>query len=152
MSELKDTQNEDDDRQIAIDRVGVKALKLPLVVKDKGGDEQPTVATVALAVDLPHHCKGTHMSRFVEALNAHGNCLSVHDMAGLPGELLKRLDAQRTHVEFLFPFFKSKSAPVTGNEGVMDYEVRFEIEAEKGGVTDFIVTVMVPVATLCPCS
>jgi GTP cyclohydrolase I len=152
MSELKDTQNEHDDRQIAIDRVGVKALKFPLVVKDKGGDEQRTVATVALAVDLPHHYKGTHMSRFVEVLNAHGNCLSVHDMAGLPGALLERLDAQRAHVEFLFPFFKSKPAPVTGNEGMMDYEVRFEIEAEKDGDTDFIVTVMVPVATLCPCS
>ena len=34
----------------------------------------------------------------------------------------------------------------------MDYEVIFEVEAKKGGSVDFVVTVMVPVATLCPCS
>ncbi len=152
MSELKDTQNELDDRQIAIDRVGVKQLKFPIMVKDKGGAEQRTVATVALAVDLPHHYKGTHMSRFVEVLNAHGSCLSVQEMAALPKELLKRLDAQKSHVEFQFPFFRSKPAPVTGRAGMMDYEVIFEVEGEKDGENDFIVTVMVPVATLCPCS
>ncbi|MDB4618522.1 GTP cyclohydrolase FolE2 [Akkermansiaceae bacterium] len=152
MSELKDTQNERDDRQIAIDRVGVKSLRFPLKVKDKSGSEQHTVATVALAVDLPHHFKGTHMSRFVEVLNAHGNCLSVRDMAGLPTALLEKLEAQKAHVEFEFPFFLSKPAPVTEKAGVMDYQVKFEIEAEKDGETDFILTVMVPVATLCPCS
>jgi GTP cyclohydrolase I len=152
MSELKDTQNEHDDREIAIDRVGVKQLRFPLMVKDKSGAEQHTVATVSLAVALPHQYKGTHMSRFVEVLNAHGNCLSVRDMAGLPAALLERLQAQRAHVEFEFPFFLSKEAPITGKQGVMDYQVKFEIEAEKNGATDFVVTVMVPVATLCPCS
>jgi len=152
MSELSDTQNERDDRKIAIDRVGVKALRFPLMVKDKSGDEQHTVATVALAVDLPHHFKGTHMSRFVEVLNAHGNSLSVRDMAGLPAALLERLEAKRAHVEFEFPYFISKPAPVTGQAGMMDYQIKFDIDAEKNGTTVFIVTVMVPVATLCPCS
>ncbi|MDB4421380.1 GTP cyclohydrolase FolE2 [Akkermansiaceae bacterium] len=152
MIELKDTQNERDDRQIAIDRVGVKALRFPLMVKDKSGAKQHTVATVALAVDLPHQYKGTHMSRFVEVLNSHGNCLSVCDMAGLPAALLEKLEAQRAHVEFEFPYFISKPAPITGQAGMMDYQVKFDIDAEKDGETIFIVTVMVPVATLCPCS
>lgn len=152
MKELKDTQNERDDRNLAIDRVGVKGLRFPVEVRDKGGSVQRTVATCALAVDLPEHYKGTHMSRFVEALNAHGGCLDVQSMAGLPQELLERLDARKAHVEFEFPFFRSKAAPVTGLPGMMDYEVRFEVEAEKDGPVDFVVTVMVPVATLCPCS
>jgi GTP cyclohydrolase IB len=152
MQELTDTQNEPDDRNIAIDRVGVKALRFPVEVRDKDGQVQRTVATVALAVDLPHQYKGTHMSRFVEVLNAHGNCLDVRSMAGLPRELLERLDARRAHVELQFPFFRSKAAPVTGKTGLVDYEVRFEVEAEKDGGVDFVVTVIVPVATLCPCS
>lgn len=152
MQELTDTQNEPDDRRIAIDRVGVKALRFPVEVRDKDGEVQRTVATVALAVDLPHHYKGTHMSRFVETLNAHGKCLDVRSMAALPRELLGRLDAQRAHVELQFPFFRSKKAPVTGKAGLVDYEVRFEVEAEKDGAVDFVVTVLVPVATLCPCS
>lgn len=152
MSELKDTQNEWDDRGIAIDRVGVKQLRFPLMVDDKGGAKQHTVATVALSVDLPHRYKGTHMSRFVEVLNDHGNCLSVQDMAALPTALLEKLEAQRAYIEFEFPFFLCKPAPVSQKVGMMDYQVKFEIDAEKGGDTDFIVTVMVPVATLCPCS
>jgi GTP cyclohydrolase I len=152
MQELTDTQNEPDDRNIAIDRVGVKALRFPVEVCDKGGEVQKTVAMVSLAVDLPSHFKGTHMSRFVEVLNAHGNCLDVRSMAGLPRELLERLEAHRAHVEFQFPFFRSKEAPVTKKVGLVDYEVRFEVEADKDGGVDFVVTVMVPVATLCPCS
>lgn len=152
MQELTDTQNEPDDRNIAIDRVGVKALRFPVEVVDKGGEVQRTVATVALAVDLPHHYKGTHMSRFVETLNAQGTSLDVRSMAGLPRELLARLDARRAHVELQFPFFRAKKAPVTGKVGLVDYEVRFEVEAEKDGGVDFVVTVIVPVATLCPCS
>ncbi|NNC88319.1 MAG: GTP cyclohydrolase I FolE2 [Akkermansiaceae bacterium] len=152
MRELKDTQNERDDRNIPIDRVGVKQLRFPVEVRDKGGTVQRTVSTVSLAVDLPHHYKGTHMSRFVEVLNSHGSCLDVRSMAALPRELLDRLDAQRAHAEIQFAFFRSKAAPVTGKEGLVDYEVRFEVEAEKGGEVDFVVTVMVPVTTLCPCS
>lgn len=152
MSELKDTQNERDERNIPIERVGVKSLRYPVTVRNQDGSDQHTVATVAMAVDLPHHYKGTHMSRFVEVLNSHGQCLDVRHMSGLPQELLKRLEAQRAHVELSFPFFRSKPAPVTKKEGMMDYEVRFEVEAASEGKVDFIITVMVPVATLCPCS
>lgn len=152
MRELKDTQNEPDDRCLPIDRVGVKNLRFPVEVRDKGGAMQRTVAMVALAVDLPHHFKGTHMSRFVEVLNAHGGCLDVRTIAVLPRELLGRLDARRAHVEFRFPFFRGKEAPVTGKPGLVDYDVSFELEAEQGGRLDFVLTVVVPVATLCPCS
>lgn len=152
MKELTDTQSELDDRKIAIDRVGVKALKFPLEVRNKDGSTQRTVATTALAVDLPHHFKGTHMSRFVEVLNSHGNCLDVREMTAIPEELLGRLEARKAHVEFRFPFFRSKPAPVTGMSGVMDYEVVFEAESDIEGNHDFMLTVIVPVATLCPCS
>ena len=95
MKELKDTQNERDDRNLAIDRVGVKGLRFPVEVRDKNGSAQRTVATVALAVDLPHHYKGTHMSRFVQVLHSHGTELTVANAAAIPHELLSRLDARR---------------------------------------------------------
>ena len=110
LQELKDTQNERDDRNIAIDRVGVKALRFPVEVREKQGGSQRTVATTSLAVHLPEHFKGTHMSRFVEVLNSHGNCLDVREMKKVPEELLGRLEASRAHVEFQFPFFRTKPA------------------------------------------
>lgn len=151
MHELKDTQNERDHRRIAIDRVGVKDLRYPIQVRDKAGSIQSTVATVSLAVDLPHHYKGTHMSRFIEVLNSHGPVLDVHSISGIPRELLERLNAQRAHIEFRFPFFLMKKAPVSKAGGLMDYEVIFEIDATRES-QDFILTVLVPVTTLCPCS
>ncbi|MEM7011733.1 MAG: GTP cyclohydrolase FolE2 [Verrucomicrobiota bacterium] len=152
MQELTDTQNEPDHRNIAINRVGVKDLRFPVAIRDKEHDVQHTVATVSLAVDLPKEFKGTHMSRFVEVLNAHGPELDVRTIDKIPLELLARLKARRSHIEFAFPYFLRKPAPVTEKEGLVDYEAVFELEAEEGEVVDFVLTVKVPVTTLCPCS
>jgi GTP cyclohydrolase I len=54
-------------------------------------------------------------------------------------------------VDFEFPFFIEKAAPVTGKPGLVDYNVRFSATLQRG-VFDFVTTVIVPVATLCPCS
>jgi len=151
MSDLKDTQSERDDRQLPIDRVGVRSLRFPLRIRDRDSALQHTVATVSLAVDLPHHYKGTHMSRFVEVLHAHGSELTVATIAGMPMELIKKLHADKAHVEFRFPYFRAKKAPVSGAEGLLDYGVVFEVNADKDS-SDFVLTVEVPVTTLCPCS
>ncbi|MFM7605469.1 MAG: GTP cyclohydrolase FolE2 [Prosthecobacter sp.] len=151
MSALTDTQSERDDRQLPIDRVGVRSLRFPLRIRDRDSSLQHTVATVSLAVDLPHHYKGTHMSRFVEVLHAHGTELTVATIAGMPIELIKKLHADKAHVEFRFPYFRTKKAPVSGSEGLVDYGVIFEVNANKDS-SDFILTVEVPVTTLCPCS
>ena len=148
---LKDTQNEPDDRRIAIDRVGVRALRYPMQVRDKARAVQHTIATAALTVDLPHHFKGTHMSRFVEVLNEFGPELHVDNIHAILRELTARLASESAHVDFEFPFFLAKSAPVTAAVGLMDYIARFSATLEKGAV-DFVVTAIVPVTTLCPCS
>jgi GTP cyclohydrolase I len=149
--ELKDTQNEKDHRRIAIDRVGVKNLRYPITVLDKAHRTQNTIATVSLTVDLPHHYKGTHMSRFIEALNEYGPVFHIDKIQKLATGLLERLDAQQAHVDFEFPFFLEKKAPVTGAVGLMDYSVGFSAGLQKGEL-DFVLTVVVPVTTLCPCS
>ena len=151
MPTLKDTQNERDERCIAIDRVGVKDVRFPLRIRDRDQATQHTVATVNMAVDLPHHYKGTHMSRFIEVLHAHGRELTVAGIAAMPRELLTRLHARKAHVEMRFPYFRAKRAPVSKAEGLVDYGVIFEVNAEEDSI-DYVVTVEVPVTTLCPCS
>jgi GTP cyclohydrolase I len=151
MSALQDTQSELDDRRLPIDRVGVRSLRFPMRIRDRDAAVQHTVATVSLAVDLPHQFKGTHMSRFVEILHAHGTELTVSNIVAMPRELMKKLHADKAHVEMRFPYFRAKKAPVSGAEGLLDYGVIFEVNAD-AGKTDFVLTVEVPVATLCPCS
>ena len=151
LTHLKDTQNEPDHRNIAIDRVGVKNLRYPMRIRDKAHAEQHTIASVALTVDLPERFKGTHMSRFVEALNACGSELHIDRVRDLLEMLAERLHAECAHVDFAGPYFMEKAAPVSGIKGLIDYNVRFNATL-KQGVFDFVTTVIVPVATLCPCS
>ena len=148
---LSDTQAQRDERRIPIDRVGVRALRYPMQIRDKARETQHTIATTTLTVDLPHQFKGTHMSRFVEVLNEFGPELHVDNIHTILRELTARLHSVSAHVDFEFPFFLTKRAPVTRAQGLMDYTARFSATLEKG-VVDFIVTVIVPVTTLCPCS
>lgn len=148
---LHDTQSQRDHRQIAIDRVGVKNLRYPVRVLDKAHEAQSTIATVQMTVDLPHHHKGTHMSRFVEVLNAHGPVIEVKTIPRMLRELRQRLNSRAAHLTFEFPYFLEKPAPVSGAKGLMDYTVIFDANLH-GERLDFVTTAIVPVTTLCPCS
>ena len=148
---LKDTQSEPDDRRMPIDRVGVKGLRYPVQVRDKDHTIQNTVAMVQLTVDLPHHFKGTHMSRFIEVLASHGPVIHVGNIRDILAETASRLESRCAHLDIEFPFFLEKKAPVTGSPGLMDYLVRFEATLEVDKL-DFVVTATIPVTTLCPCS
>jgi GTP cyclohydrolase I len=148
---LQDKQNERDHRQLRIDKVGVRGLRFPIVIRDKAHSTQNTVATISMFVDLPQEFKGTHMSRFLEVLNAHGSMIHVENIPDILHAMQKKLHAETAHLEMEFPFFMEKKAPVTGLTGVMDYTARFEAAA-CGPDIDFVLTVMVGVTTLCPCS
>src|SRR5664280_1412740 len=80
---LYDKQSERDHRELRIDKVGVRGLRFPIQVRDKARSVQNTVATIGMFVDLPKEFKGTHMSRFVEALNAHGNVIHVENITDI---------------------------------------------------------------------
>lgn len=152
MKPLSDKQSEPDHRQLRIDKVGVRNLRFPVRVRDKNTDHlQSTVATIGLFVDLPKEFKGTHMSRFVEVLNSHGGVVHVENIPDMLRAMQKKLHANSAHLEMEFPFFLMKRAPVSGKEGVMDYQVRFDASMN-GGELDFILTVKANVTTLCPCS
>ncbi len=148
---LADCQSQPDSRQLRIDKVGVKGLHYPIEVRDKHHDTQATVAKVGLLVDLPKDFKGTHMSRFVEVLNAHGRLVHVENIGAMLRELQRKLSAEVAHIEMEFPYFMEKEAPVTGAKGLVDYQVKFDA-AVHGKELTFTVTVVVPVTTLCPCS
>jgi GTP cyclohydrolase I len=148
---LADCQSERDSRELRIDKVGVKGLLYPIEVRDRAAGTQATVARMSLLVDLPKDFKGTHMSRFVEVLNAHGRLVHVENLPLMLGELQRKLHARVAHIEMEFSYFIEKAAPVTGAKGLVDYLVKFDAAAHGKEVT-FTVSVTVPVTTLCPCS
>jgi len=148
---IEDVQNLPDIRQLAIDKVGIKAIRHPVKVKDKTGGAQHTVATFNMYVHLPHNFKGTHMSRFVEIINANEREISVENFQMILNEMANRLEAKSGHIEMTFPYFVNKSAPVSGVKSLLDYEVTF-IGEVNNGQHEIQVKVLIPVTSLCPCS
>ena len=147
---LPDVQATPDLRRIAIQQVGVRGVRYPLQVRCADG-AQPSVGTFEMTVALPPEVKGTHMSRFIEMLEAHKEPLDAQQLGHLLQHMLARLQAAEGAITVRFTYFARKAAPVSGVESLMDYEVTLRAQ-QKAGVVALTQTVQVPVTSLCPCS
>lgn len=148
---MKDVQSEPDHRNIAINKVGIKNLRYPVTVLDRDKGKQHTVAYINMYVDLPHECKGTHMSRFVELLHLFRPELSLKTFSDILTQMKSHLDAKSAHIEVTFPFFIEKHAPVSKCVGLMDYTCRL-VGSINSNKVDLVSEVRVPISSVCPCS
>ena len=147
---MKDIQSENDLRKISLDKVGIKGIRYPIIVKDKENKFQNTTGVFSIYVFLPHNFRGTHMSRFVEVLNRHSNNLSQKNLNNILDDVKKTLNSKEAHLQVDFPYFLSKNAPISKIESISSYDCSFI--ANKNDKMDFTLNVQVPVTTLCPCS
>lgn len=149
---LPDVQSTADTRRLAIQNVGVKGLRYPLQLAAANGELLNTVATLAMTVGLPPEVKGTHMSRFVELLEAQRGALSQDGLFRMFEEMLLRLEARSGRIELAFPYFIRKAAPVSGVESLLDYDATLIIDQPEGQVASLTLRVVAAVTSLCPCS
>ncbi|ADN01939.1 hypothetical protein STHERM_c09930 [Spirochaeta thermophila DSM 6192] len=146
-----DTQSAFDDRNIPIDKVGIKGLTYPVTVLDKRHRIQHTVATVNMFANLPHHFRGTHMSRFVEVFQAHYKNIQMKGFLSMLEDVRKALDAEAAFVDLSFPYFIEKEAPVSRQKSLLEYRCSY-IGELNGEHRSFFVGIEVPINTVCPCS
>jgi GTP cyclohydrolase I len=130
--------------------VGVKDIKFPVRIREKNGDLQETVASINLHADIPKRYRETCVSTFIAVLNKYQDDMSVNILGRLLAEVQNELQAEATHLEMTFPYFIEKKAPVTSTASLMEYPCRFT--GSVGKDEDFMLSVWVPVTTLCPCS
>jgi GTP cyclohydrolase IB len=147
---MSDVQNEQDNREVAIRKVGVRDLNYPVTVLDKTEGSQHTVANINMFVDLPHHYRGTHMSRFVEVLERHTVDFHPQGLEEILDDMHKSFECETAHLEISFPYFMRKKAPVSGITSLLEYKCH--ILAEKKDKLHLKLMVEVPVTNLCPCS
>src|SRR5512142_568439 len=147
---MPDMQKSRDTRNIPIGKVGVKDISYPIVVMDKNKSIQHTIARINMYVDLPHHFKGTHMSRFVEILNKYREDIALDKLEVILSTMKEKLGASNAHLEMEFPYFVEKKAPVSKAKSLMEYTCSFA--ATLGEEFDFVLGIRVPVTSLCPCS
>ena len=149
---MKDIQNQRDDRNISINKVGIKNIRYPITVMDRKNNIQNTVASINMYVDLPHDSKGTHMSRFVEMLHEFRPEVSLKSFSLILDQMKKDLNAASSHIEVAFPYFIRKEAPVSKSPGLMDYSCRLIGSSDPDGKLDLVSEVIVPISSVCPCS
>jgi len=147
-----DVQKQPGMNNLDIDKVGVSDVSYPIEVLDKNNVKQCATATVNMYVDLPHHYKGTHMSRFIEILNQYRGEITIRNMSGILQEIARCLEAKSAHMEVGFKYFIEKEAPVSKSKSLMGYDCRFIGSHTQDNGEDFILEVKVPVMNLCPCS
>ncbi|MDQ8035759.1 GTP cyclohydrolase I FolE2 [Bordetella genomosp. 1] len=149
---MPDIQSSADLRHIPIQRVGIRGVRHPMLIETADGSAQPTVGTWTLTVALPPEEKGTHMSRFIALLEKHRTTpMTPALFADMARDMLPLLQAERGDISATFPYFINKSAPVSGVQSLLDYEVKWIARAE-GERVEFELVVLVPVTSLCPCS
>ncbi|MCK9557798.1 MAG: GTP cyclohydrolase FolE2 [Candidatus Cloacimonetes bacterium] len=147
---IPDIQSQTDTRKISIDKVGVKGLRYPIVVEDRSNGEQHTVADLNIYVDLPHHLRGTHMSRFIDILHHYHKEALVGNLEPFLRELKSSLKAQAAYIDITFPYFIAKKAPVSKIASLLAYDCVFS--ASLKDEFELLIGVIVPVTSLCPCS
>lgn len=155
---MPDVQSSADNRRIAIQRVGVRGVRHPMLVDLAGAQPQATVAHWELTVALPAHEKGTHMSRFVALLEKyHSSPATPVQFCRMAQEMLPLLNAEKGDITAEFPFFLQKVAPVSGVPSLMDYQATWtaRVARDADGTFEqpaFSLSLVVPVTSLCPCS
>jgi len=146
---MKDIQSQQDHRRINIKKVGVKDIAYPITVLDKANRLQRTVASFNMYVNLPHHFKGTHMSRFIEILNRFHGAVELGKINLVLQEMKERLVAEAAHVEIEFPFFLKKRVEHANVVNIGEYGCR--MHGSLGEEDDLIMEVGVPIAPPLPC-
>ncbi len=140
---MKDIQSQHDHRRISIEKVGVKEISYPIKVLDKTHHHQHTVATVNMSVNLPHHFKGTHMSRFIEILNRFHGDINVRSFHLILEEMKEKLEAEQAHMEVEFPYFLQKK---TGSKTGLLREYSCKMHGAYDSKDDLTLEFRVPIA------
>jgi GTP cyclohydrolase FolE2 len=148
---LHDVQSRPDGRNLRIDAVGVKGVRYPITIL-AGEGLVPTIATFSMTVSLAATEKGTHMSRFIELLEAKAGALDQRRFKAMVVDMLDRLEARSGAIEMRFPYFVKKAAPISGAHSQLDYEVCWHGSVSEDGEYSFWMHVTVPATSLCPCS
>lgn len=148
---LPDIQSRPDTRGLPIQAVGIKGLRYPVTVRSDGRD-QGTVAGFSMTVGLDPSVKGTHMSRFVELLEARAATLDQDGFRAMLFEMLERLGAASGSIAMRFPYFISRRAPVSGVASLVDCEVCWSAQVDSNGSYAFRIELTAAATSLCPCS
>ncbi len=135
---------------MTLQNVGIKNFTCPVSIREKDGGKQQTVATISLQAAMPHRYRQSCITVFTDVLSQYRQDMHVAIFPELLTSVKKQLQAKQAQLEMSFPYFIAKNAPVTGTVSLMEYECSFTCSIND--TEKLLLTVQVPITTLCPCS
>lgn len=130
--------------------VGIKNITCPVSIREKNGSRQNTVASISLQASMPQRFRENCVSTFIRVLNTYQQDMSSSIFPAMLADIQVELQAEKAEVAMTFPYFIAKTAPVSDTSSLMEYQCGFT--GSIGGADRLILSVWVPVTTLCPCS
>jgi GTP cyclohydrolase IB len=149
---LPDVQNSPSSICIALNRVGITSLQLPISIVQMVGGFQHTVAMIDCFVDLDADKKGINMSRIPVALHKYiDQPINLNVLTDIAENIRVTSEAQLCELSFKFPYFIKKFSPVNREPGFVPYDIIFNV-IKTNGPSQFMFEVGVTATSLCPCS
>ena len=144
---------------IPIDFVGIQGFKLPIIIKQRDGENQQVLATVYGEVNLDAEHKGINMSRLIRsAYKSKNDVFDINHLEKVLRDYKKDLESFDAHILFEFPYYlwlpalRSKKEDGTPEGGYQVYNVIFDANLDKNGEFKKIMHVFFTYQSLCPCS
>ncbi|MDD2462681.1 MAG: GTP cyclohydrolase I FolE2 [Desulfobulbus sp.] len=135
---------------MSLQSVGISNFTCPVRIPKKDGGIQQTVATMCLMAQVPKERAASCVTIMRAVLTEYLPDIHSGVFPELLAKIRNRLQADEASLEMHFPYFIAKQAPVTATTSLMEYQCSFT--ADSGTGTEPLLTVVVPVTTLCPCS
>lgn len=135
---------------MTLQTVGINNFTCPVRIQEKNGDVQHTVATVNLQAYMPKDRLESCVNVMTQLFEEYLPDIRVELFPTLLQAIREQLGASEARLDMTFPYFIAKTAPVSGTASLMEYQCSFTATSENNG--EPILTVVVPVTTLCPCS
>lgn len=129
--------------------LGITDLQHPIQLQNSNGTTQHSIgkcSATAYEAELHEADLARHIQSFLPDLSTQITPVFWNQRLQ---SIQKELRASSVEFHIDFPFFISKKAPVSGMEGLMEYECSFQASSKR---EELVTTLKVPVTTLCPCS
>lgn len=146
---------------IPIDYVGIAGMKFPLIIKQKDSGSQEVLATVIGSVDLDSQSRGINMSRILRTWAIEHDTIrnmSIDDLVGVVAEYRKKLNSLSAHIAISFEYrmwkesLRSVDKFGNSNGGWIYYPVLFDVDIDKLGNVNSVMSVTYTYSSTCPCS
>ncbi|PID71787.1 MAG: GTP cyclohydrolase I FolE2 [Desulfobulbus propionicus] len=135
---------------MSVQSIGIHKISHPITITTKSGASQKTIANLDIALSHSSVSGKSCMAMLFPLLAKYTENMQPKNISELLLKMTGIVDAADIRLQISFPYFVDKIAPVSGTRSLMDYQCT--VIGQTSTDSPPLISVCVPVTTLCPCS